>query len=135
MQVLRLVAKVNTENFYRRKYDLLYLDTCYGDSGGPLMTYSSNKQWVLVGVTSGGYECGHAGIAGVYTRVTSYLYWINETISTCDPFGDPPVTATNKTEKIITTSPKSSICSQSHSSHFLLIVMCFCLFYFSMKRE
>ncbi|CAF3764259.1 unnamed protein product [Rotaria sordida] len=35
-------------------------DTCQGDSGGPLMMFSSNNQWVLVGVTSNGIGCARA---------------------------------------------------------------------------
>ena len=127
MQVLRLVAKVNIENFYRRKYDLLYLDTCYGDSGGPLMKSSVNGQWILVGITSGGYACGHAGTAGVYTRVSSYSDWIRETISTYDPFGDPVVIKTEKINNIPFAKAEPSTGSQCHSSPLLLIAIWACL--------
>ncbi|XP_073947748.1 trypsin-like [Choristoneura fumiferana] len=48
-------------------------DSCQGDSGGPL-TYGK----VQVGVVSYGNGC--AVVAGVYTKVSNYLPWINATI-------------------------------------------------------
>jgi len=50
-------------------------DTCQGDSGGPIQI--SDDTWVstIVGVTSVGYGCG-INIPGLYTRVASYLDWI-----------------------------------------------------------
>jgi secreted trypsin-like serine protease len=37
--------------------------------------------WYLAGVVSyGPRECGTKGMPGVYTRVSSYLKWINENI-------------------------------------------------------
>jgi len=54
-----------------------FLDTCQGDSGGPLMMFSSNNQWVLVGVTSNGIGCAEAAYSGVYTRVAAFQSWIN----------------------------------------------------------
>ncbi|CAF1104718.1 unnamed protein product [Rotaria sordida] len=52
-------------------------DTCQGDSGGPLMMFTSSKQWVIVGLTSFGHGCAQPGFSGVYTRITTYLDWIN----------------------------------------------------------
>ncbi|CAF2537753.1 unnamed protein product [Rotaria sp. Silwood2] len=51
-------------------------DTCNGDSGGPLMMFTSSQQWVVVGITSYGYGCARAYLPGVYTRVAYYLDWI-----------------------------------------------------------
>ena len=51
-------------------------DTCYGDSGGP-MIYFINGRPVLAGVTSWGHDkCGTAGYPGVYTEVADYVNWI-----------------------------------------------------------
>lgn len=50
-------------------------DTCQGDSGGPLATLEG-ATWVLSGITSWGDGCANAS-AGVYTRVVSYLTWID----------------------------------------------------------
>lgn len=52
--------------------------TCNGDSGGPLVIHEAGKA-VLVGATSFGSGIGcEAGFPGVFTRVTSYLDWIEE---------------------------------------------------------
>ncbi|KAI3386228.1 hypothetical protein SNEBB_000635 [Seison nebaliae] len=51
-------------------------DTCFGDSGGPLICRDGSK-WYLHGLTSFGEGCGLRGT--VYTRVASYLKWIAET--------------------------------------------------------
>ncbi|MBC7661361.1 MAG: serine protease [Chitinophagaceae bacterium] len=51
-------------------------DACYGDSGGPLVTADKVPQ--LFGIVSWGVGCGVAGKPGVYTRVSSFVKWINE---------------------------------------------------------
>jgi secreted trypsin-like serine protease len=52
------------------------LDTCQGDSGGPLMMFS-DRQWILVGITSYGAGCALADHPGVYARVSYYKDWIS----------------------------------------------------------
>ncbi|XP_064537096.1 serine protease persephone isoform X2 [Drosophila montana] len=49
-------------------------DTCQGDSGGPLLMQNGST-WYVVGVTSLGQGCA-SGPPSVYTRVSSYLDWI-----------------------------------------------------------
>ncbi|XP_048487069.1 trypsin CFT-1 isoform X1 [Plutella xylostella] len=49
--------------------------TCRGDSGGPLV-YNG----VVVGVTSFGMTCGDSLYPNVFTRVSSYSVWINNTV-------------------------------------------------------
>lgn len=53
-------------------------DACEGDSGGPLQIFQDEKH-KLVGVTSFGAGCG-AGKPGVYTRVASYIGWIESIV-------------------------------------------------------
>nr|ANJ42865.1 hemolymph proteinase 6 [Antheraea pernyi] len=54
-------------------------DTCQGDSGGPLALASGDNLYRLVGVTSFGRGCG-ATIPGVYTRIASYIDWIESVV-------------------------------------------------------
>ncbi|EOB01127.1 Enteropeptidase, partial [Anas platyrhynchos] len=68
-----------TENMICAGYDTGGIDSCQGDSGGPLMFEDGNK-WVLVGVTSFGYKCALPERPGVYTRVTMFVDWIQNTI-------------------------------------------------------
>jgi trypsin len=56
------------------------IDTCNGDSGGPIVSQSSSGDWKLVGLTSHGDSCGQRGSPGVYTRLSAYAAWIDQSI-------------------------------------------------------
>ncbi|KAL6257052.1 hypothetical protein P5V15_011987 [Pogonomyrmex californicus] len=47
--------------------------SCHGDSGGPLTVYGE-----LIGIISWGSGCGDTKFPNVFTRVPSYINWINE---------------------------------------------------------
>jgi trypsin len=52
-------------------------DTCQGDSGGPLFTQAADGSVKLIGLTSYGQGCADPSFAGVYSRVSSLMTWIN----------------------------------------------------------
>lgn len=53
-------------------------DTCQGDSGGPLLM-KKYSTWYVVGITSLGQGCA-SGPPSVYSRVSSYLDWIESIV-------------------------------------------------------
>ncbi|XP_075216405.1 venom protease-like [Lycorma delicatula] len=60
-------------------------DTCSGDSGGPLFLPRKNDQLpcflqTQLGITSFGKHCALKGFPGIYTRVLSYVPWIESTV-------------------------------------------------------
>jgi len=50
---------------------------CQGDSGGPFTRQHKDGYWYLIGVVSWGIGCGDGG---VYTRVDSFLPWLESII-------------------------------------------------------
>jgi secreted trypsin-like serine protease len=54
-------------------------DACYGDSGGPLIIHSLNR-WMLAGVVSWGHGCARPDYFGVYTRVSSYVDFLENNV-------------------------------------------------------
>jgi secreted trypsin-like serine protease len=52
------------------------VDTCSGDSGGPVVARDAVGRDLLVGIVSFGHECGLAEFPGVYTRVARYERWL-----------------------------------------------------------
>ncbi|XP_050433881.1 uncharacterized protein LOC126841436 [Adelges cooleyi] len=57
-------------------------DTCGGDSGGPLQVPNSIRAFMYtqVGITSTGKPCGEANTPGIYTRVSKYVSWIEQSV-------------------------------------------------------
>lgn len=51
------------------------IDSCAGDSGGPLLVEKNNR-WHVYGVTSFGEDCGKEGKYGIYSKTSNYVDWI-----------------------------------------------------------
>nr|CAD7450047.1 unnamed protein product [Timema bartmani] len=73
-QMIYGLERVN-ENMICAGYETGGVDTCSGDSGGPLIF--DNFQ---IGIVSFGRHCGHARNPGVYSKVAHYREWINEIV-------------------------------------------------------
>ncbi|XP_058448816.1 uncharacterized protein LOC131428788 [Malaya genurostris] len=59
-------------------------DSCQGDSGGPLMMPQRRGvdfDYYQVGIVSYGIGCARAEVPGVYTRVTTFVDWIEQKVS------------------------------------------------------
>ncbi|MDM8528209.1 trypsin-like serine protease, partial [Anaerolineales bacterium HSG24] len=65
-----------TDNMLCAGFDEGGVDTCNGDSGGPLIVRDSDD-WMLAGIVSFGIGCARPDLYGVYTRVSRYNSWIN----------------------------------------------------------
>lgn len=57
-------------------------DSCYGDSGGPLIIKRTDDKDVdrQVGLVSWGFGCAHADFPAVYARITSQYSWIKTNV-------------------------------------------------------
>lgn len=64
----------------------LAIDTCSGDSGGPIQVMHKPSgrapcSYIIIGITSHGKACFERnGTTSIYTKVTSYLKWIKEIV-------------------------------------------------------
>lgn len=56
------------------------IDSCAGDSGGPLLLERDNR-WHVYGVTSFGDECGKMGKYGIYSKTSAYVDWVKKIVS------------------------------------------------------
>lgn len=56
-------------------------DACQGDGGAPLIYYDKQEMTTfLTGTSSFGLGCGISGFPSVYTRVSSYIGWIESIV-------------------------------------------------------
>ncbi len=63
------------------------VDTCAGDSGGPLYILESGQP-VQVGITSFGNGCAQPDYYGIYTNVSHYISWLADYISVPEQSAD-----------------------------------------------
>ncbi|OBV11243.1 trypsin-like serine protease [Erythrobacter dokdonensis] len=55
---------------------------CYGDSGGPLITYGDTGNVpTVIAVVSAGEDCGTTGVPSRYTRIAKVRDWIDDTMA------------------------------------------------------
>ncbi|XP_015923310.1 vitamin K-dependent protein C isoform X1 [Parasteatoda tepidariorum] len=69
-----------SDNMLCAGFEAGLVDSCKGDSGGPLMYQRKDGTWAVFGVTSFGDGCGEAKKYGVYANVLKYLSWIRNII-------------------------------------------------------
>lgn len=69
-----------SENMICAGYRRGKVDSCAGDSGGPLLIQRQNK-WFVYGVTSFGEGCGKQGKYGIYSKTSNFVNWIRDTVS------------------------------------------------------
>ncbi|KAK7069940.1 hypothetical protein SK128_012471 [Halocaridina rubra] len=73
-----------TSNMFCAGYRKGRVDSCAGDSGGPLLC-KRNGRWHIYGITSFGEGCGKRGKFGIYARVSNYRHWVQSVIASPDP--------------------------------------------------
>jgi len=76
------------------------VDTCQGDSGGPF-TVTVGGIPVLAGLTSNGVDCASSVYPGLYTRMTTFLPWIQQAadVATAPPGQPTGITAAPKSRQ------------------------------------
>merc|ERR1712080_320701 len=70
-----------------RKSENVFTGACKGDSGGPLNQEDGQGRRTLIGIVSGGINCGE-GYPGWYTRVGFFKSWIQCIIDQSDWFNN-----------------------------------------------
>jgi secreted trypsin-like serine protease len=78
-------------------------DACIGDSGGPLVIETSNG-WQQIGITSWGEGCALPHYYGVYTRLSSFQSFINDTICESTDISQSPRLKVTMDEEFVTAS-------------------------------
>lgn len=55
-------------------------DACHGDGGSPLSCLVDGY-YELTGIVSWGYKCGSKDLPGLYSKVSTFVGWINQIVS------------------------------------------------------
>ncbi|MFM8520028.1 MAG: trypsin-like serine protease [Solirubrobacterales bacterium] len=90
-------------------------DTCYGDSGGPLIAFVSGGGRRLAGLTSWGNECALPNFPGVYSRVLSARDWVLATLGANLRL---EVTKSGSGSGAVTSNPSGISCGSTCSADF-----------------
>ncbi|XP_014234130.1 coagulation factor VII [Trichogramma pretiosum] len=72
-----------TNNMFCAGYRRGRMDSCAGDSGGPLLCRNparADHPWTIFGITSFGEGCGKRGKYGIYAKLSNYVHWINKVV-------------------------------------------------------
>jgi len=67
------------QNMFCAGHQKGHIDTCAGDSGGPLLcrdTTKPNHPWTIFGITSFGDGCAQRNKFGIYAKVPNYVDWV-----------------------------------------------------------
>lgn len=78
-----------TDNMFCAGYRRGKMDSCAGDSGGPLLCRDPRRldhPWTIFGITSFGEGCGKRGKFGIYARISNYVRWITRVMKETDEF-------------------------------------------------
>ncbi|XP_043525382.1 plasminogen isoform X1 [Frieseomelitta varia] len=76
-----------TDNMFCAGYRRGKMDSCAGDSGGPLLCQDPrrpNRPWTIFGITSFGEGCGKRGKFGIYAKLSNYVRWISKVMKEID---------------------------------------------------
>ncbi|GAB1292993.1 Coagulation factor X [Apodemus speciosus] len=83
-----------TQNMFCAGYEAKLEDACQGDSGGPHVTRFKDTYFVT-GIVSWGEGCARKGKYGIYTKVTTFLKWIDRSMKArVGPTAETPRLAT-----------------------------------------
>ena len=71
-----------TDTMFCAGFNRKMRDTCFGDSGGPLMRKlwvdSLNEtRWVQIGIVSAGQGCAVPGLYGFYSHIPRMMHWLD----------------------------------------------------------
>jgi secreted trypsin-like serine protease len=75
-------------------------DSCYGDSGGPLIVADGAGGWLQAGIVNWGQGCALAGYYGVYARLSQFESWLQSQVFVPDAFAYLPSILNSSTSRL-----------------------------------